>query len=100
MKSPFKDRANYEYAMRKLGEAVGDVLCGTNIRRATAYISPTLTIKATAQRKQDARDKSATALVTIGKPNFVERRYIRVCQKAGMTFPLRQIQWKHWPKKK
>jgi hypothetical protein len=99
MKSPFKDRANYEYTMRRLGEAVGDVLCGS-ARRATAYISPTLTIKATAQRRQDGRDKSATALVTIGKPNFVERRFIRVCQKAGMAFPLRQIQWKDWPKKK
>lgn len=99
MKNIFKSRQDYEYAMRKLGEAVGDVVCGANCRRATAYISPTLTIKATAQRRQDGRDKSATALVTVGTPNFAERRFIRVCQKAGMAFPLRQIQWKHWPKK-
>ena len=100
MKSPFKSRQDYEYAMRKLGEAVGDVLCSANTRRATAYLSPTLTIKATAQRRQDRRDKTATALVTVGRPNFAERRFIRVCLKAGMAFPLRQIQWKHWPKKK
>lgn len=99
MKSPFKSKGDYEYAMRKLGEAIGDVAYGP-CRRATAFISPTLTLKATAQRKQDKRAKSTTVLVTVGRPNFVERRFIRVCQKAGMAFPLRQIQWKFWPKKK
>lgn len=100
MKSPFKSKQDYEYAMKKLGQAVGDVLTITNVRRATAFISPTLTIKATAQRRQERRDKQATCLVTVGRPNFVERRFIRVCQKAGMVFPLSQIQWKSWPKKK
>lgn len=85
--------------MRKLGEAIGDVVTGPECRRATAYISPTLTMKATAQRRQDGRDKSATVLVTVGRPNFVERRFIKVCKKAGMAFPLQQIQWKFWPKK-
>lgn len=92
--------ANSEYAERKIGECVNDVLNVTNIRRATAYISPVLTIKATAQRRQDKRAKYATILVTVGIPNFVERRFIKVCQKAGMCFPLRQVQWRHWPKKK
>lgn len=99
MKSPFKSRGDYELAMRKLGEAIGDVITGTDIRRATAFISPTLTMKATAQRRQDKRTKSSTVLVTVGAPNFLERRFIRQCQKAGMCFPLRQIQWKHWPAK-
>ncbi len=99
MKSPFKSKGDYEYAMRKLGECVGDVATLSNVRRATAFISPKLTIKATAQRRQDKRDKSATILVTIGGPNFLERRFIRICQKAGMCFPLSQIQWRHWPKK-
>lgn len=90
---------NSEHAERKIGQCVNDVLNGTNIRRATAYMSPTLTIKATAQRRPDRRSRTATILVTIGKPNFLERRFIRVCQKAGCCFPLKQIQWKFWPKK-
>jgi hypothetical protein len=90
---------NIEVTNRKIGECVADVLGGT-VRRATAYISPKLTIKATAQRKQrKSGDKSVTMLVTVGAPNFAERRFIKVCQKAGMCFPLRQIQWKFWPKK-
>lgn len=100
MKPPFKSKQDWEYAQRKLGEAVGDVLCSTTVRRATAFISPTLTIKATAQRRQDKRSTSATCLVTVGRPNFLEQRFIRQCQKAGMVFPLNQIQWKLWPNKK
>jgi hypothetical protein len=99
MKSPFKSKQDYEYAMKKLGEAVGDTISG-NVRRATAYISPKLTIKATAQCRQSNGARYHTCLVTIGTPNFVERRFIKVCQKAGMCFPLSQIQWKWWPKKK
>ena len=99
MKSPFKSKQDYEYAMRKLGQCVGDAMTVKNVRRATAYISPKLTIKASNQRRQDGRDKYATALVTVGTPNFTERRFIKVCQKAGCAFPLSQIQWKFWPKK-
>lgn len=96
----FKSKGDYEYAMRKLGEAVGDVVTGVKVRRATAYIGPSLTMKATAQRKQrKSGDRSVTVLVTVGRPNFAERRFIRVCQKAAMAFPLNQIQWKFWPKK-
>lgn len=83
----------------RVSNCIGDVVTQPNVRKAIAYISPTFVVKATAQRRQDKRSKSMTLLVTVGKPNFVERRFIRVCQKAGMCFPLRQIQWKHWPKK-
>lgn len=89
-----------DYAERKIGECVNDVLNIKNLRRATAYVSDELTIKATAQRRMDKRDQSATVLVTVGRPNFVERRFIRLCKKAGCAFPLRQIQHKFWPAKK
>lgn len=89
-----------ELQNKKIGQCVTDVMTIKNCRRATAYMSAKLTIKATAQRRQDKRAKSSTILVTIGRPNFIERRFIKVCQKAGMAFPLRQIQWKFWPKKK
>lgn len=99
MKSPFNNQSDYEYAMDQVSGAAGDVLCG-KIRQSTAYLSPKLTIKATAQRKQDKRAKQITMLVTIGAPNFVERRFIRVCQKKGQSLPLGQRHFKLWPKKK
>lgn len=85
---------------KKIGQCVNDVLNVKNARRATAYISEKRTVKATLQRRIDKRARSATVLVTIGAPNFVERRFIRICKKAGIAFPLNQIQWKFWPKKK
>ena len=100
MKPPFKTKQDWEYAQRKLGECVGDVICSDNVRKAIAYISPKLVIKATAQRRNDKRARSATVLVTVGAPNFAERRHIKVCQKAGMAFPLNAIAWKLWAKKK
>ena len=56
--------------------------------------------KATAQQRISKRARYATMLVTVGAPNFLERRFIRVCQKAGMCFPLRQVQLKYWSKRK
>ncbi len=99
MKTPFKSKGDYEYAMRKLGECVGDVVTGPNVRRATAYISPTFIMKATAQRRYRKNEPSCTVLVTVGAPNFVERRFVRLCKKSGYVFPLNQIHWKLWPKK-
>ena len=87
-------------AERRIGECVADVLGIGNLRRATAYMSESLTIKATAQRRTDKRHKSVTVLVTVGKPNFLERKFIKVCKQAGCAFPLRQIQHRFWPKKK
>lgn len=90
---------DYDAERKRIGQCVQDVLTIKNVRRATAYISEKRTVKATLQRRIDKRAKSATVLVTVGAPNFLERRFIRLCKKAGMVFPLRQIQWKHWPKK-
>jgi hypothetical protein len=88
-----------ELTERRIGECVSAVLGTQHLRRATAYISPTLVIKASAQRRYRKNERSITMLVTVGKPNFAEQRFIRVCQRAGMCFPLKQIQLKFWPKK-
>lgn len=87
---------------RQIAEAISCVLCVPNVRRGTAFLAENFTVKATAQRRIGKADKSATLLVTVGRPNFLERRFIRLCQKAGMVFPLKQIQLKFWnaPKRK
>lgn len=61
-------------------------------KRVTKYISKKLTLKATFQRPVDKRDKASTVLITIGKPNFAERKFIDLCQKAGERFPVRKLQ--------
>jgi len=91
---------DFDAEQKKIGQCVSDVLTIKNVRRATAYISDKRTIKATLQRRIDKRAKQATVLVTVGAPNFVERRFIRICKKDGMCFPLNQISWQYWPAKK
>lgn len=90
---------NPELAERRTGECVSAVLGTKNLRRATAYISPKLVIKASAQRRYRGNEAFVTVLVTVGRPNFAERRFIKVCQRAGMCFPLKQLQLKFWPAK-
>lgn len=70
------------------------------IRKATVFLNDRMVVKATRQRKMDRRDQSATFLLTLGRPNFVERRFIRLCKQAGEPFPVKKVRIQYWPKKK
>ncbi len=70
---------------------VGLVVAGP-YRRATAYLSEKETAKATYQGKFRKRSRSRTILVTIGRPNFKERKFIKLCKKVGEPFPVAKIQ--------
>ena len=85
---------------RKAGECITEVLAVPGLRKATAYLSENFVIKATRQFPAMKRDKSHTLLVTAGAPNFLERRFVRICKKAGVAFPLKQLQldWYNEPK--
>lgn len=85
---------------KEIGNVVSCCLVVPNVRRATAYVSEKFTVKATRQRKADGRDRSATILVTVGEPNFAERRFIRLAKIAGEPFPIKKTQLQFWPNKK
>lgn len=63
-------------------------------KKATVYISPTETIKATRRGKVNGRAKTMEILFTIGKPNYKEREFIKKCKKAGEPFPIKKVQLK------
>ncbi len=72
-------------------------------KRATVYLSPTLVVSA--QRKSwsnkvTRRDRRAEISLKIGQPNYLERRFIQQCKKAGEPFPVRKLQLKFFPKRK
>ena len=79
-----------------IAKCVGFVL-NAGYKRATAYMSKDHTIKATARGYSH---RQCEAVVTIGKPNFMEREFIRDCVEAGVKFPLRKIQLKAWTPKR
>lgn len=59
------------------------------VKTATAYLSPKETVKATLRQKTRSQTE---VLLTIGRPNYREQRFIKLCQKAGETFPIKRLQ--------
>lgn len=62
-------------------------------KQAIKFIATDHVLKAT-RRGKDTRANHIEILVTVGKPNFRERKFVRLCKKAGELFPVRKIQIK------
>lgn len=82
-----------------VANVVQTLLTTKNARRVTKIVSPTEAVKATRQRKVDGRKGQQVMLVTIGRPNFIERRFIKSCVKAGEPFPVKKVRVQYFPKK-
>ncbi len=77
--------------------AYGDVV------RATKYISPTLIVRGVRTRVgKKILSGNIEVTLTIGKPNYLERDFIKLCKKAGEPFPVKKVQLKMYspPRKK
>lgn len=61
--------------------------------KATKYVSPSETIKATLRGKRD-RSKHIEILLSLGPPNYLEREFIKKAKKVGEPFPVKKIQLK------
>jgi len=79
-------------------QKIVSIVASGTARKATKYVSPKLVIKATARHKP-RKDSSAVEIVlTIGKPNYREREFIKMALKAGEPFPIRKVQLQLWRK--
>jgi hypothetical protein len=47
------------------------------LKRATVYVSPKVTVKVTRQKRTRANAKQQTFLLSVGSPNFLERRSLK-----------------------
>ena len=74
--------------------AVASLALGPHVKKATQYLSETCVIRATRPHKFDRRSRSNTEVVTVGKPNYRERQFIKACKKAGEPLPVKKIQIK------
>ena len=87
--------------MNVVGKVV-TALMSTEGKRATVFLSPRLTVKATRvafDGRIDHRDGRADIRLTIGKPNAKERRFIRDAQRAGEPFPIKDVLVRRFPVK-
>ncbi len=83
-----------------LGRVI-DTLLGQKALKATYYISPNLIVRAVRKtykngtaKRHILRSANTEVMLTIGKPNYREREFIKDCQKAGESFPVKKIQLK------
>jgi len=80
------------------------VMGGENVIKATKYISPKLILRAVrktykAYKLGSRKGDNVEVHLTIGKPNYLEREFIKLCQKAHEPFPVKKVQLKfHNPK--
>lgn len=79
---------------RWISQVVAYTLNGS--RKATKYVTPTLTVKASRRHKPNRRTRYAEVLLTIGTPNYAERAFIRLAKKAGERFPIKKVQLRGW----
>lgn len=85
-------------------EQVVDTLLNTDAHVATKYVSEKQVVRATRRiyRYQKNRpSRSALELVvTVTRPNYREREFVRDCKKAGVPFPVKKVQLRFPPKQK
>jgi len=71
----------------------------TGCKKATVYLDAKTVVKCTARFRPRKGSRIRDFVLTIGAPNFVERRFIRLCKKAGEPLPVGKTQLKFWPRK-
>lgn len=69
--------------------------------RVTKYISEKLTVKVSLPRYKANKNKPAPktygkfqGTIVIGRPNYEQRQFIKLCKKAGEKFPVKKVQLK------
>lgn len=77
-----------------------DALLVSEKKRVTKFLAPNLTVKATRLRKPDRRDRAETYVVSIGRPNYLERQFIKEAKAAGEPFPVRNLIFQDFPTKR
>lgn len=69
------------------------------IRKATKYIDKNLVVKVTLKSyggKRPRKGSTVDAVLTVGRPNYAERKFIARCRKAGEKLPVRKVQFQHF----
>lgn len=75
-----------------------------NAVKATEYVRPNLICRATRRLvgKRLVHNRNIEITLTVGKPNYAERDFVKKCIKAKEPFPVKKLQIKLYtaPKRK
>ena len=76
--------------------SVIDGLLRTGAHTATKYLAENQIVRATRKMYSGRPSRSKVEIVLqIAKPNFLERKFVKLCKKAGEPFPVQNIQYKN-----
>ena len=75
-------------------------LIESGAKTATKYLDPKTVVHATWRNKPSGRNSREEIVLTFGAPNYRDRRFIKKCLVAGEIFPVKKIQFIHYPTKK
>lgn len=92
------------WAQEAVIQVTNAIINTEDVIKATKYISPILIVRAVRKTYKLVGRKPNTKgnieiILSIGKPNYVEREFIALCKKAKEPFPVKKIQLKTWKKK-
>ena len=76
-------------------KVIASILDG-DVRRATKYISPKLVVRAVLQTfkihgRRPRKGENIQITLTIGRPNYKERDFIKDCKEAKEPFPVKGV---------
>jgi hypothetical protein len=87
-------------------KVIDAIVSNNDVIKATKYVSPKQVVRAvrTTYRcfgRKPRKGDNIQITLTIGKPNYLEREFIKLCTKAKEPFPVRAVILKLYnPKKK
>lgn len=80
-------------------EEVINSLLNSKAFKATKYVTPNKIIRVVRTRYGSKFLKGNIEMtVTIGRPNFLERKFVKLCVESGEGFPVKKVQLKFPPK--
>lgn len=90
-----------KFSEYEVGIHVREILRGmdASIYRGTRYVTEKFTVKVTRRFKPRSGSRIMEYLVTAGRPNYLEQEFIKKCKAVGRPFPMKKIQFKHYPEK-
>jgi len=81
-----------------------ETLLRTGAWKATKYLSERTIVRVTRKRyegkkgyKFDGRDSTTAIVLTVGRPNYLEAKFIKMARKSGEPFPIGRVQLKFLP---
>jgi hypothetical protein len=89
---------------KKFGELLFTIQNDPTIKTIEYIRDAKFTVKATRRFKSykypKTTDRHEDIILTIGRPGYLTRAFIKACIKAGEPFPIKKMRVKGFPKKK